>query len=380
MRYYNLVIADPITGEVYKSNATTDGFNFASVIRGSKITDPNGVTKSAGGSTFTSTSNGSVSGVNIPGALNIEFDISAFPFNTPKGTAWIRVWGIGLGMIGQAADFNPNPFKNRQGASISLSAGMQKGLPLTNPAQAGQILQGNVLQAFGNWQGVNQTLELIVGPPVAQKGQDIMFHWPAGMPLATALSLTFQQGFSKYSTTSIVKIARIVQACDEHGHYESLFQFAGYIAERSMALGAATYGHNYSGVAITVTGNVIYAYDDMNPRQTIQLKFADLIGQPTWINPATVSFKTVMGSDIAIGDRVRFPSEIVAAYALTTAAAAFPNAPSRSKSAFQGTFKVTDTRHVANFRQADADSWVTTFEVVAIPPPNVNLLNSSLAL
>jgi hypothetical protein len=39
--------------------------------------------------------------------------------------------------------------------------------------------------------------------------------------------------------------------------------------------------------------------------------------------------------------------------------------PARSKTVFQGAFKITSVHHFANFRQADADSWTTAF--VATP-------------
>lgn len=337
MRFYSLTITDPDSGKVFKPNATADGF-----------------AKSAGGATFTSY----VNNLTLPGALNIEFDIPSAPFNTPQGQALIRVWGVGLKMIGQASDLN--------GMSISLSAGMKKGLPLANPAQAGLILQGTIFQAFGNWQGVNQTLDLICNPPAAQKDQDIMLNWPAGMTLATALSNTFGQAFAKFTTSSTVNIASITQNSDGSGHYSSLSQLSDYVQQISQKIGVPTYGEDYSGVLITITGNVIFAYDSENPLKVIQLAFQDLIGQPTWIDPATVSFKAVVRSDIAIGNQIKFPAGISAPYALTSAAAAAPNVPSRSKSVFQGTFNVNRVQHFGNFRQADADSWATAYEAVPV--------------
>lgn len=338
MRFYDLAISDPTSGQILKPRANGDGF-----------------TKSAGGSTFTSHANGQA----VPGALNVEFDIQVAPFNSPQGQALIRVWGIGLAMIGQASDLN--------GQNIALSAGMKKGLPLANPAQAGQILQGTIFQAFGNWQGVNQTLDLICNPQAAQPDQDIALYWPAGMTLSDALTNTFAQAFAKYGMTSSVNIASIVQSSDGSGHYTNLSQLGDYVQQISQSIGAPTYGADYSGVLLTITGNTIFAYDSANPRKLIQIEFRDLIGQPTWINPATVSFKTVLRSDVAVGNQIKFPAGIFAPYALTSAAAAVPNVPSRSKAVFQGTFVVTEVHHFANFRQPDGDSWNSTFTAVAVP-------------
>lgn len=340
MRYYDLKISDPVTGGVWITGGTSDGF-----------------TKSKnGGTTFTSYARGA----SIPGALNVEFDIPVAPFNTPQGQALIRVWGVGLGMIGQAADLN--------GQNISLSAGMKKGLPLANPAQAGLILQGTIFQAFGNWQGTNQTLDLICNPPIAQQNQDILFNWPAGTELSAALNNAFsQQSFSRYNLTPKGTISSLIQNNDEYGTYSGLSQFASFIQGLSQHIGAATYGEDYSGVLITVTGNTIFVYDNRHPREVISLAFPDLIGQPTWINPATINFKAVLRSDITVGNQIKFPAGVFAPYVLTSAAAAAPNTPSRSKSAFQGIFDVVEAHHFGNFRQPDADSWNTTYNAVAVP-------------
>jgi hypothetical protein len=110
-------------------------------------------------------------------------------------------------------------------------------------------------------------------------------------------------------------------------------------------------------------GNTISVYDGQGPTpaKVVPLAFQDLIGQPTWISASQVSFKTVLRSDIGLGMQVKFPQGIVAPYALTSASAATPNAPVSSKTAFQGNFVVTEIHHFACFRQADAESWNTTY-------------------
>lgn len=62
-----------------------------------------------------------------PGALNVEFDIPVVAQHTPQGNALIRVWGIGLQMIGQGYSANLN------GGTWSLSAGMSKGCRWRTP-------------------------------------------------------------------------------------------------------------------------------------------------------------------------------------------------------------------------------------------------------
>jgi len=342
VRYYQIILSDPGSGQVYQPDSTGRGF-----------------TKKSGGSTFTSYANGK----NIPGALNVEFDMPVVTWDSPQGNGLIRVWGVSLGMIGQASNLN--------GANITLSAGMQKGLPLANPAQAGVIVTGSVYQAFGNWQGVNQTLDLIVQASALSPPNGISFTWTSGNSLAGALFTTLSQAFPAYKAK--VEIATNIQppfGASQSGTYQSLQQFAGYLLEVTQKAGQSVYGSSYPGVQITITGSTIRVFDGTVAQTPIKLAFQDLIGQPTWINPGVVNFKTVLRSDIGVGSQVQFPQGIIAPYALTSAAAAAPNAPARSKAVFQGVFTAIETHHFANFRQADADSWNTTFSATPVPQLN----------
>lgn len=341
MRYYSLTLASS-SGQVYTVDPSSGGF-----------------TQSGAGPTFTSFANG----VNIPGALQLEFDIPVVAFDSPQGNGLIRVWGVGLQMIGQAANLN--------GAQFTLSAGMQKGLPLANPAQAGIVVQGSVYQAFGNWQGVNQTLDLIVQSSDITPLNGIAFNWAPGTTLQNALTTTLNQAFPSYKQD--IKISSNLQPYNgstQVGSYKTLFQFCSYLLGITQASGQPTYGPQYPGVQMTIVGSTIKVFDGTQAPTAVQIAFQDLIGQPTWINPGTVNFKTVLRSDIAVGSTIQFPQGIIAPFALTSAAAAAPNAPARSKTVFQGQFNVIEVHHFANFRQPDADSWNTTFSAVPIPQLN----------
>ncbi len=144
-----------------------------------------------------------------------------------------------------------------------------------------------------------------------------------------------------------------------------LAAFASYLKQYTATLGASLGLENYTGVEVIAVGNTIRAFDHTAPLKTTQLNFQDLIGQPTWIDVDRVNFKTVLRADLNVGDSVIFPPGVITPYALTNPNAAIPNAPSRSKTVFQGAFNIQIVHHFANYRQADADSWVTTFDAVA---------------
>jgi hypothetical protein len=346
VRYYEITVTDPSSGQVYQPSKTSGGF-----------------VKANQGATFTSFANNQ----NIPGALNIELDMPVVAFNAPQGNGLIRIWGVGLEMIGQAADLN--------GAKFTLSAGMKRGLPLANPAQSGLIVQGQIYQAFGNWQGINQTLDLIIQSSDLSPPNGISFSWDTDTDFKTALGAALSQAFPDYEQD--IKVSDSLKppfGQNQNGTYESLSQFCGYLIDLTQRAGQSVYGDTYPGVQITIVGDTIRVFDATQPPKAIQLAFQDLIGQPTWINPGQVSFKAVLRSDIGVGSQVKFPQGIFSPYVLTSAAAAAPNAPSRNRSVFQGAFIVSEVHHFANFRQPDADSWNTTF--TAYPLPNLTTPDS----
>lgn len=353
MRFYRLTLTNT-DGQVYVPN-TSGGFSL--------------VAPGANVSTFTSHLPTNTGGLQYnPGSLNIEFDAQTSGYAILQSQSWIRVSGVGLGMIGQASNFNFGT--DGPTTTCALFGGMQQGLGgrsgLANPTQAGLLFQGPVLQGFGNWQGTNQTLELLVNPGAITPEAGISFTWAVGQPLAAALLTTFQQAYPGYQV-SVNIVEGLRPRGLQQGCYNSMTAFAGYLADQTRPAGEALGIDGYGGVQISFYGKQIRVYDQTTQYKTVQLNFQDLIGQATWINFVTLNFKTVMRGDINVGDAVVFPPGVIAPYALTSPQAAVPGAPSRSKSIFQGQFKVQAVHHFANYRQADADSWVTTFDVVAQP-------------
>lgn len=311
MRYYKIIITDPVTNKVIK--------------------------------TWTSlASDGSA----IPGALNIELDFPVYNLDASNGAAYLKVWGISIQDIGQSFDLN---FKN-----IQVFAGMSKGLPLANPAQAGLILQGTIQQAFGNWQDINQSLDFMIS---AQTGSpdapvNIVSTWNANTLLATSIKNTLLVAFPNY-TANINISPNLVLNQDEPGYYQSLGQFAQYIKNVSQHIIGVD---GYNGVSITIKENQFNVYDGTTKTTPKAIGFTDLIGQPTWGQSGVINFKCVMRSDINVGDYISMPKGIM----VTTTAQSYSQY--KNKTAFDGSFQVSQVRHVGNFRQQDANSWVTVFD------------------
>ena len=342
-RYYSLTLSKP-NGDVFVTMQNGLGFTTA-----------------RSGTTFTSLrSDGSTD----PNALQVEFDFTSYTFDQFQGNMYIKVWGVGLPMIGQAAQL--------AGANFTLSAGMQRGLPLATAAyqagQSGVIAQGQVFQSFGNWTGVNQTLDLICYSGVAASSQNIAFYWPAGVSMAAAIKQTLQQAFSQYPNPIINISANLIQNSDQIAHYNSLSQFATYVQQKSFGVGRSQYGLNYPGVRIGLQGKTLIVFDGQGslPTKTTRIVFQDIIGQPTWIGYQQISFATVLRADIQTGSIVQLPQGIGSPYTLTSPAAGIAGGLAQNNLAFSGSFLVGEIHHFASFRQPDADSWTTAITATAI--------------
>lgn len=316
MRYYDIQITDPASGKVLK--------NYTSFVNGQ--TDP--------------------------GALNVEMDIQVAPFDTPVGGSFVRVWGIPLTDIGQAADLN---FKN-----IAVYGGMQKGLPLANPAQSGLLVSGTINQAFGNWRDTDMTLDMILvagGPPPGKDAVNLTQDWKAGTSLSSAIQTTLRTAFP--SLTADIQIdPKLILAHDEPGYYANLVQYAKYVRDVSQSI----IGGTYAGVRISIQKNVFIVRDGTTTKTPLQIAFNDLIGQITWKAPNIVNFTCVMRADVHVDDYVKLPPGQI-----TTTAASLSQY--RQGSVFNGVFQINNVRHVGNFRAESGDYWVSVFDA-SLQAPN----------
>lgn len=337
MRYYTI--------KVLNSASNVIAFNYS--------TNTFAVTQQ--GYTWTSHPNG----VFNPAALNIDFDFAAFPFGQFQTYAHVRIWGVGLPVLSQAANLN--------GYSIELDAGMQSPYDLNSAAPAGQILAGQVYQCFGNWEGTNQYLDLVVANAsvLPDAASDIAFNWKANTALADAINQSLSAAFPGFTIDNTIQ--RVVVAHDEAGHYNTLQAFSESLLEMTQTA-------TYSGVQIRAQGDTLYVYDNSTSPPVTTLAFADIIGQPTWISAASLSFSTVMRADLVVGSQIEFPAGLYAPYVLTSQQAAFPSTPATSRLAFQGTFVITEVHHYGSYRDQSAESWRTVY--VAVPNGQLGNISS----
>lgn len=295
-----------------------------------------------------------------PGALNIEMDLAVYAQQVGDTSSYVRFWGLSLAELGSAFNLN--------GQNIKVFGGMSKGYPLANPAQQGLLVQGTILQAFGNWIGTDMTLDVYLGPPTGtvDAPANYTFTWANGEPLSAMIARTLNVIAPGIKQNINISANRVANA-DKPGIYATLTQFAQMINQMTVG----TLGANDPGVTISTSGSTINVFDQQSASQTgpKKIQFQDLLGQVTWAEPGVITAKLVMRGDLAQGDVITFPPGLVVATS-QNAMPAFGGTGSQHPSnslTFSGNFQIVQMQHWGNFKQPDAQSWNTTVWAALLP-------------
>jgi hypothetical protein len=327
MRYYELTLSQPKSGKIVQRWTS----------------HPNGVNQPPD-----------------PGAQNIEFDIMVSGLGQPNdpGGSVITIEGISVAQLYQAPQYI--------GLTFTLKAGMGKGLPLANPAQAGLIMTGTVFQSFGNWVEDEMTLDLVVYGGNQDYTLDtpgnFSFNLPAGTPIQQGIAQVLNQTYP--NAKQVIQIMPgIVFPNAEVGIYPTLRPFAGYILGLTQGYGGNS---NYPGISIALQGGQFFVFDGTQQSTTVQVAFTDLVGQPTWIDVDTIQITTVMRGDVQLSNTMALPKGLQNVPGLSTVTGQALPAQSKYQSTFQGPFSVQQIRHVGNFRSNSGLEWVSIFNCPAL--------------
>jgi len=90
--------------------------------------------------------------------LDIAFDVNYTASDLIDPATVLTLPGVPVWVLRQAVQL--------VGGSVQLYAGFTDGLPLANARQQGEILNGRVVNAWGDWVGTNQALHVVVNPTV----------------------------------------------------------------------------------------------------------------------------------------------------------------------------------------------------------------------
>jgi hypothetical protein len=356
MRFFQINILDPKTGMVLPAPG------FGTTTQAGKF----------GPATYTSYVNNQT----LPAAWNIEMSIPLTSADLPQGNNFLRIWGIPLTQIRQAANLN--------GKNIVMYGGMAPGLPLATPPAypangMGLLFKGYIFRAYGNWIGTAQTLDLNILPgeapaspppgsattPVGGTGsvdnpQNFTIKWPAGMTLSQALKNCIKVALPN----AIQKLDTISPALVSGQNIDSApFPSFGALSEQVRSWSTSIIKTpNYSGVSLLWDGNTVSAWDSIaaSTANPVQINFQDFIGQPTWLAPLLVSAKFVMRADLSVGQTVILPN------ALVTNTQGGASSIANQQPSFEGKYTITKLWHCGESRNPSADAWVTIAEMTPL--------------
>ena len=285
-------------------------------------------------------------GFNNGGALKVELDIFQNWYAQPTQNAYIKISGVDFQTLNQSSSFN--------GATIQVIVGMSKGLPFANPTQQGMVLLGTVYQCFGNWQGTEVTLDLVVVPLVGspKKPANLTGTWKKGQLLEEAVKDVLSAGYKDVPITGSFN-KKLVSPEDQPMYYQDLVQLSEYVKIVSQSIIKQP---DYQGAQIGYTPTGFVLSDGTTTKTPFQISFFDIIGNATWIDIATIQVKVVMRGDLTIGEYIQLPAGLPALNIVNN------YSQYRNSISFQGIFQIKQIHHVGNSRQADSNAWVTVID------------------
>ncbi|MFJ7171640.1 hypothetical protein [Citrobacter freundii] len=292
--------------------------------------------------------------------LHVEFDVEITGLDVVKSGTMLTIYGLPIDMLKQSVSL--------QGCQVRMFAGFSRGLPLANPDQRGEIIYGEIYLAYANWIGTNQTLNLVINPTIRKTDDGKPFfiegEGRTGEKVGDVISRALQKAFpNKLIDCTVSDILVLPEPWK--GTYEDIGSLAMVLRSASIAM---MRNEKYCGIAISILSDRIRIYDNasVNWGKPKKIEPYELVGQPTWIAPFTVSFKCPLRGDIRCGDVIELPQGMFSgASSILMTNTKAPSVIAKNSTTFTGKFLVKSVRHIGAYLTADGDAWVTVFEAYA---------------
>ncbi|EFN6231550.1 TPA: hypothetical protein JLT96_000422 [Escherichia coli] len=292
--------------------------------------------------------------------LHVEFDFEVTGLDVVCSGTMLTIYGLPIDMLKQSVSL--------QGGLVRMKAGFVQGLPLANKDQQGEVIYGEIYLAYANWIGTNQTLNLVINPSIRKSDDGKPFsiegQGEAGERVGDVLVRALQKAYPNKLIDCTVS-DNLVLPEPWTGKYTEIGSLAMVVKNASIAM---MRNERYSGIAISILSDRIRIYDNASAKwgEPKTIHAHELVGQPTWIAPFTVSFKCPMRGDIRCGDVVNLPEGLYSgAASIVMANTMAPGVISKNSTTFTGKFLVKSVRHIGSYLTADGDAWVTVFEAYA---------------
>lgn len=293
--------------------------------------------------------------------LQIEFDALITGYDVVNAGTLVVMSGLPITVLSQSVQLS--------GCQVNIYAGFSDGLPLANSAQQGMIISGQIYNPYANWIGTHQTLNLIVNPSplLNDSGQarSITLDGKKGERLADVLQRALTTAFPEF-TIDISISNLLVLAEDGVGVYSRLGQLATAIRSQSYSI---INTDDYTGVQMMMQNRIIRIFDNTAATGApIEILPQELVGQPTWIGPVSVSYKCPLRADLRCGDKIHLPQDIISGpSSLLSVNTERSYSMLRNSVNFTGEFLITSVRHVGDYLNPDSNNaWNTIYEAVAL--------------
>ncbi|KHN59916.1 hypothetical protein [Aeromonas hydrophila] len=290
--------------------------------------------------------------------LNIEFDALIAGLDVVVSGTVLTIYGLPITMLRQSVSLT--------GKTVKVYAGFDTGLPLANRDQFGLIISGKVFNAWANWLGTYQTLNLHITPmPLTistKKEIPITLDGKAGEKLSDVMRRGIQAAYPNFKRIDIFIGDDLVLPEDGNAPYQSLSHLSTVV--RSLSKATKGSPDDYQGIQISIHDNeIIRIFDGTAAKDGVNILPHELVGQPTWIELNKVSFKCPMRADLSCGDIVVLPQGLASSPLMVNT----DNARSsyRDASLFSGKFLITSVRHIGEFSNPDgSNAWNTIYEAI----------------
>lgn len=304
--------------------------------------------------------------------LQLEFDVNYTASDLIDPATIVKLYGVPITILRQAVQL--------VGGNVQIFAGFEAGLPLANPQQQGEILNGRIVNAWSDWVGANQCLNVAINPTVRPATESEVFSITvdaeAGERLGDVIRRTLVDAYPEKQIQVNVSNDLVLNEAWK-GVYWRVSQFANMIRSQSVNLLGANV--NYAGISVVVQGERILVFDNSDVASSAAgsakaIQPYELLGQPSWIGFNKIAFKCPLRADIQCGDMISLPAQITSgAGGILLQSTAFTYPP-RTTTTFSGEFIVIGIRHVGRFLDKNGtDGWTTIYTVIAtLPAPSTS--------
>ena len=306
---------------------------------------------------------------NLPGALEVDFDIEVAPFDQMQPNSVLKIYNPPQAVIDSAQYY--------QGMQIEIYAGFAitngTGFPLANPINNGLLAKGTVVVSYANWVGGDMCLQLLFGsslvsgaavqqiePGRSSAAKPIVFKWNKDIQFKTALENALKPvGITEFVYSDIPEF-NLKDQSYLTVHYDML-SFSTKLREITADIQNKPYTLGVWILQKTPT-QVQVVGGTKSAEETIEIYADQIIGQPTVsyaggdsTQSATVQIQSVhpMRADVKLGNWIQL-KQVSSIFQPGT-----PFIPSKSLSAKDKQLFVTKVRHLGKFRDASHQGWVT---------------------